>query len=173
MAEWRALPGWPYFVSDEGQIRHARRKVPVRPGLDRDGYEKITLSNRGVLKSAKVHQLVALAFLGPKPSPRHVVAHWDGSRRNNTPANLRWCLPKDNSADRERHGTVPRGLRHGKAKYSDEAIAAVRASSATTDDAARLFGMTPSYVRRVRRGEIRLTGVTREGYEEWAQASAE
>jgi hypothetical protein len=36
---------------------------------------------------------VAEAFIGPQPSPRHQVAHYDGVRDNNHYSNLRWATP--------------------------------------------------------------------------------
>ena len=56
-------------------------------------------------KSFLVHALVTTAFHGQKPSPSHVVCHWDGERLNNAASNLRWGTLSDNLHDAVRHGT--------------------------------------------------------------------
>jgi hypothetical protein len=43
-----------------------------------------------------VHQIVATAFHGPKPSDDHVVDHLDTNRMNNRAENLRWVTRLDN-----------------------------------------------------------------------------
>jgi hypothetical protein len=58
-----------------------------------------------------VHHLVLEAFVGPRPAG-HEAAHGDGDKTNNALANLRWATPKENAADRYRHGTVLFGTRH-------------------------------------------------------------
>ena len=75
-----------------------------------------------------VHRLVALAFLGPRPSERHEVAHGDGCRTNNHWTNLRWATHSENMLDRREHGTVPdrRGQKHPMARLTDEVVQAMR-----------------------------------------------
>lgn len=46
-----------------------------------------------------IHTLVCLAFHGPKPTPKHQVAHKDCNKMNNGYLNLRWATPKENIAD--------------------------------------------------------------------------
>lgn len=52
-----------------------------------------------------VSRLVLAAFVGPPPSAKHHAAHWDRDLKNNTLGNLRWATPKENEADKARHGT--------------------------------------------------------------------
>lgn len=74
-----------------------------------------------------VHVLVALAFVGPRPTDRHEVAHGDGNGQHNRPNNLRWSTPTGNAEDRDRHGRTARGEAHGCAVLSDADVAAIRA----------------------------------------------
>ena len=64
----------------------------------------VALSVNGKLKSHLLHRLVALAFIGPQPSPKHEVCHNDGNPLNNVPGNLRWGTRSENLYDTVRHG---------------------------------------------------------------------
>lgn len=79
---WRVIPEFPnYAVSSRGQLRSVRTGNILRP-RKRNGYQYITLRNRGTERSEAVHILVALAFIGPKPEGKEV-AHWDDIKTNN------------------------------------------------------------------------------------------
>jgi hypothetical protein len=49
-----------------------------------------------VIGNHVVHQIVASAFHGPRPSKDHVVDHIDTNRQNNRPDNLRWVTRLEN-----------------------------------------------------------------------------
>jgi hypothetical protein len=51
--------------------------------------------------------LILEAHAGPAPTERHEAAHEDGNTSNNKIENLAWKTPKENSADKYVHGTVP------------------------------------------------------------------
>jgi hypothetical protein len=75
-----------------------------------------------------VHQLVLEAFVGPKPSPKHQGAHWDGDLENNFVSNLRWATAKENIADKVRHGRVTRtsGEIDGMSKLTNDQVRKIR-----------------------------------------------
>jgi len=116
MEQWRDIPDHDgYQASDLGRIRSLDRLVECRNGVVKpfkgrilapqnqtSGYFGMVLG-RG--RPRLVHRLVMLAFVGPCPSG-HEVAHNDGNRRNNALSNLRYATPKENAADKNRHGTV-------------------------------------------------------------------
>jgi hypothetical protein len=121
---WRLLAGYPgYEVSDQGRVRSLPRIITrircsrtercfykgrvLRQGRARNGYLTVSLSGRSV----NVHTAVLLAFVGPPP-PGHQAAHDSGVRQDNRQGNLKWATPKENTADRYRHGTVLFGTRH-------------------------------------------------------------
>jgi hypothetical protein len=109
--EWRPIPGYEgrYDVSNQGRIRswawHKKRGTSRLKSTwpDDQGYLRVGLwdGERGV--NAKVHAQVALAFLGPRPEGQ-VIRHLDGIRTNNTPENLRYGTPAENTADMFVHG---------------------------------------------------------------------
>ena len=130
---WRTVPGYPaYEVSVDGVVRRCqgfrcrrahRVLVPfVRP----NGYAQILLYQGGQRRRFGVHQLVALAFLGPKPSPQHEVAHLDGQRLNNHVSNLAWLLHSENERHKDLHGTRLRGSQIGNAKLTEAQVVLIR-----------------------------------------------
>lgn len=109
--EWRAIPFAPnYAVSNLGRVKRLTRGRSTRPGYilspvsGTGGYLVVGLHAEGRLRTCRVSRLVAIAFLGDPPSPKHHVAHWDGTRTNNVVGNLRWATAKENCADKRRHG---------------------------------------------------------------------
>lgn len=110
MTEWRDIPGYGgrYQVSSIGQVRslHRKKERLLRIQNHVNGYKQITLRTAdGGYVTPRVHQLVAVAFLGPKPSPDHEVCHNDGTRTNNVVENLRWGTRWENAQDKRLHGT--------------------------------------------------------------------
>jgi hypothetical protein len=132
--EWRLVPGWPeYQISEHGDLRRARKGRGTGGGRllkpwrnKKSGYLQISLWRGNCGYRTTVHRLVALAFLGAPPSPRHLVAHNDGSRDNNYWRNLRWATQRENVADTIRHGTHNRGSRNGQAKIDEICVVAIR-----------------------------------------------
>ena len=119
---WKAIPGYEglYEVSDQGRVRSfvvSRRTGfmtdphPMRLHTrKRDGYQTVGLVKNGCRKVSKVHQLVAAAFLPPRPSENHDPDHENGVRADNRAVNLRWLSKKQNSwnnnAPRSESGVV-------------------------------------------------------------------
>lgn len=110
--QWRPIPGWEgrYEASSLGRIKSLKRPfVPedrlLRPHLTQDGRWRVILSGgRGLHPGFLVHRLVALAFHGLPPTPKHEVCHGDDDRTNNTAANLRWGTKSENALDAVRNG---------------------------------------------------------------------
>jgi len=121
-----------YEVSDSGDVRR-NSCVANQPGrrlrgcIDADGYVCFSLRDAvGKKHWRRSNQLVALAFIGPRPSPSHEVAHENGSRLLNTPGNLRWATSLENQRDRVGHGTSPAGVRNGRATISEDDVRYIR-----------------------------------------------
>lgn len=117
----RSIPGFPsYEISPIGEVYRVGSTMPKSTVVaKRGGYLQISLWEKGKGYTCYVHQLIAFAFHGPRPSPRHHAAHRDGDKRNNTPLNVEWITKEENEADKIAHGTTNRGERNGGAKVSD------------------------------------------------------
>lgn len=108
MEEWRNVIGYEglYEVSNKGRVRSRQlwgrsgdSGGPTRhlsPGNVR-GYMQLNLAKDGVHKSALVHRLVAIAFVGLPPTPDHQVNHKDFDKSNNVPENLEWVTQTENN----------------------------------------------------------------------------
>jgi hypothetical protein len=169
--EWREIPGHPgYEASSFGRVRSTDRQV-----IDKNG-RRMLLRGK-ILKPAAggtspylrvspnptvrhcshlVHVLVCTAFHGPKPSPKHEVAHWNNDCLNNRPSNLRWTTSKDNKADMIRHGTKRVGSKINFTKLTEMEVLAIRrlrASGLTLRTVGERFGISETHVRRIAIGE--------------------
>src|SRR5262249_2452946 len=88
--EWRSIIEYEgyYSISDLGRIRrdkagpHTRVGYILSPQLGRSGYLKVMLNKLSKYKSFNIHRLVALAFLGPRPTGM-VINHIDANKTNN------------------------------------------------------------------------------------------
>lgn len=117
--EWRPVAEWEglYEVSSDGRVQSLPRRRQrgragagmvsgrvLRPHVDKDGYRIVTLRDRTRVARARVHRLVAIAFL-PNPFNLPLVLHWDDDPANNSVGNLRWGDDSQNMHDRVRNGT--------------------------------------------------------------------
>jgi hypothetical protein len=104
-------------VSDLGRVRSVDRVIAKRWRGGRIVYArlkgrllKLHTNNRGYLycfvgqARYYAHYLVLTAFTGPRPAGCQA-AHGDGDKLNNALGNLRWASPRENNADKIRHGT--------------------------------------------------------------------
>lgn len=156
--EWRKVDGWPYEVSNEGRLRRSDPSRGTRPGKIvkphlKDGYPSVTLSSPGRRKRVCVHLLVCTAFHGPPPTPRHQAAHTDGVRSNPVASNLSWKTPKENAADKHRHGTQPRGEQAFGVKLTEDCVRRMRADLRPHRTIAAEYGVALGVVGRVKRRE--------------------
>lgn len=171
--EWRPAVGFEglYSVSSFGRVRSEPRAVvektgavkrlrgrEIKPRVNRGGYLCLAFCVNGQRVPVRVHGVVALAFIGPKPSERHEVAHNDGDRTNNRASNLRWDTRTGNFADKVTHGTHNRGERHPNSRLSNAAVAEIRASKIAADQVARVHGISLEHAKRVLANNKRKSG---------------
>lgn len=109
---FKAVPGFDdkLYVSNVGRVwqyntQRRRWTDPKVPTILRHGYPTTCYGQ----KIYRVHKLVALAFLGPPPTPKHTVDHiakyggdWERERRDNRVENLRWATKAEQSANRKK-----------------------------------------------------------------------
>jgi hypothetical protein len=186
---WLPIPGWEeaYEVSDHGRLR-SRDRICLRPNHRSKKQRRkgkiiapATVSNYGHLraclhwKSKKtrmyIHQLVLLAFLGPRPEGLEV-RHINGDPTDNHLYNLAYGTRKENSADSVMHGTKKIGAlkvsaakkgiatiwgdNHGRAKLTTEAVVRMRkdfADGMKSAEAGRKYGISQAHAHKIMTGK--------------------
>jgi hypothetical protein len=117
---WLPVPGYEgvYAVSDLGRLRSEARSVARSNGHPmfvrerilkasiKDGYRMATLYRPGTARvdQRKVHHLVALTFVGPRPEGADI-RHLDGDSLHNCSSNLAYGTRAENIQDAVAHGT--------------------------------------------------------------------
>jgi HNH endonuclease/NUMOD4 motif len=137
---WVEIADWPdYAVSSLGRIKRLTTygrgiagTIRKTQKLSATGYQCVALTHRsGRRKLLLVHRLVAMAFLGPPPSPAHEVNHKDADRWNCRLDNLEWMTKGEN----RKHGyevgfADARGERNGYASLTWAAVRLIRTEAA-------------------------------------------
>lgn len=93
------IPGFPnYGASEDGRIwsRHKGPWVERRTIDNGFGYLKVNLWVRGRSYTRTMHVLIALTFLGPRPT-KLTVNHKDGVKHNNALGNLEYVTHSENA----------------------------------------------------------------------------
>lgn len=157
--EYRPVAESPrYRIGNDGSIIGPSGRT-LRPGLDGYGYPQVLLyCTDGPRLVRKVHRLVAEAFIGPRPSDKHQIAHWDGNPENNAVTNLRWATAKENIGDKIRHGRVTRtsGEINGQVKLTAEKVREIRAryaAGANQYDLATEYGVKQPTISNIITGK--------------------
>ena len=95
---WKDVIGYEglYQVSNLGRVKSLPRNGTIltarllTPSFDGWGYEQVILSKDNKRKCAKVHRLVATAFIENKNN-YPCINHKDENKQNNDSKNLEWC----------------------------------------------------------------------------------
>jgi hypothetical protein len=121
---------WPFTGNNKGygQVRHkGRRRI--------------------------VPNLICELTNGPAPTPEHETAHSCGNGHHGciNRRHLSWKTAMENSADRDKHGTLPRGERSGMAKLTEIQVRTIRTleGKKSLNDLAFYFGVTPSTIGKI------------------------
>lgn len=170
--EWRALQEFPHHeVASDGIVRRTCATAAGAPGhprpalyvlkpylRPRTGHLRVSLRDAsGKSRSRWVHRLVIEAFVGPRPSPMHQVAHSNGNPADNRVCNLRWATAAENAADRDMHGRTIRGETHHQRKITEDIVRDIRSARAVGEPGvktARRLGVSASLVSMIGKRQI-------------------
>lgn len=121
---WRDVPNYEglYQVSDQGNFKSMDRVVKrgnhkmlvksqvIKPQMHSTGYYFVMPCKLGKKKTIKIHQLVAMAFLGHvRNGYKSVIDHIDGNQLNNAVSNLQILTHRKN---------ISKGKVGGTSKYT-------------------------------------------------------
>lgn len=134
--EWKAIEGFEgaYMISTTGKVLSLprpgtkHREPALRAlSLNHDGYVKVRLLANGKDVTARVHRLVAEAFI-PNPENKETVNHKDGNKENNSVENLEWADRHEQMYHAYNRGLKKpmAGVRNYNAKLTAEQVEAIR-----------------------------------------------
>lgn len=112
-----------YWVSTDGRVR----TFSARPGILRPATEKGYLRVNIAGRMKRIHRLVAIAFLKPKPGLDEV-NHIKPDKSNNNHTNLEWTNHLGNMQHCDRLGLreFRSGENHGMAKLTNDQVLEIR-----------------------------------------------
>ena len=87
-----------YQVSNLGNIKslYYGKETILKPYINKkNGYMYIRLSKKGIVKTIRIHRIVAKTFLD-NSNNYPIINHIDGNKLNNCVSNLEWCTQKEN-----------------------------------------------------------------------------
>jgi hypothetical protein len=158
--EWRPVVGYEgyYSVSNLARVRRDKQSPGTRAGyilstpLNSDGYPHCCLHKDGVRRSRRVHQLVAIAFLGQIGIGQEV-NHKNGIRHDCRASNLEYVTRSGNIIHSYRHlnrtKVIKRGTENVHAKLTESMVRSIRAMAAeggTYPEIAAVFAISRHHV---------------------------
>jgi len=155
MEEWRDVVGFEglYKVSNFGRIQTVKTgKIKEQTISKTDNRPYLSLWKNNKIKVCRPHKLVLEAFVSVRPDGLEC-CHNDGNPQNNHWSNLRWDTPKNNHADKVRHGTTNRGERCGTAKLTLEQVRAIRQDNRLQRIIAAEYGVKDNTISRIKSGK--------------------
>lgn len=123
-------------VFDKGRVRLEFRK---------DG-RRVSISKASV---------IALTFIGPRPSPAYEVNHKNGDPSNDTPDNLEWATRSENILHAFQIGLNHSGESHPHAKLTDADVIEIRhlLKTKSLSFIAKQFNIGTDHVSRIKTGK--------------------
>jgi hypothetical protein len=142
-----------YVVNSDGEVvSFAYRRWETMKACNSTGYAQVGLWKNGKRYQRYVHALVAEAFLGERPSGKHI-NHLNGNKLDNRSENLEYCTRKENAEHALSMGLYKTGEQHGRARLTLEQVEFIRqARNQTAKSLAAQFGVSASHIRRLRQG---------------------
>lgn len=110
-----------YVAGSDGLVystdfNHTGKTKALKGYKDRDGYPHVLMNIAGKRVYRASHRLIALAFMGPKPTSKHQVNHINGVRDDNRPENLEYVTASENALHAFARGRKPslKNIEQGK-----------------------------------------------------------
>jgi hypothetical protein len=136
---FRPVPGFEHrwHVSKDGQVWSVHLSRVLKGCPYGNGYRAViyrTDSTSCGKASIGIHRLVALAWLGPAPSPKHIVNHKNLNKTDNRVDNLEWVTRSEDLSHAWANGCFvnrkptgqPKGSKHSMARLTENDVRFIR-----------------------------------------------
>ncbi len=148
-----------YVVSKDGRVFNAVYDREIKRKIDTKGYYKVSISLGSYVKDARVHVLVAQAFV-PNPDPERfrIVNHLDGNKLNPVYTNLEWTDHSGNVRHALRTGLTPiiKGEDRVNAQLTNEQVHRIcqimEDGTSTQREIARMFNVEEYIIHEIKLG---------------------
>lgn len=159
---WKSLKGLTkngdnYEISNLGNVRNTTNKRVRKPQIDKDGYLLVSLYKDNKPSNAKIHRLIALAFI-PNIENKPIINHKDGNKQNNEISNLEWSTSSENNQhawdnDLKSRDVNTKGEKHGMSKLNESDVLRIRelynTGNYSYSELGRIFDVTKTNVYRI------------------------
>jgi len=143
---WKDIQGYEgyYQISNLGSVKSLERKLPhnkfknvicnykeriMKQNNDTKGYPSIMLRVNNVIKTLRIHRLVAQAFI-PNPENKPQINHINGIKTDYSIINLEWCNQSENNTHAYKTGLrtseCVRGINSNHSKLTEENVLEIR-----------------------------------------------
>ena len=146
-----------YQISNLGNVKSLnnskfKKEKILKKGLQKNGYEIISLCKENKKKSYTVHRLVALHFI-PNLENKKQVNHINGIKTDNIVENLEWCTTSENTKHAYDNGFIDL-YKHGKhiaSKLTNIEVSQIRVigKNLKQKEIADLFGVSQVIISNV------------------------
>ena len=138
-----------YRVYENGDILN-EKKLKMKGGLDKNGYNIISLTHKKKKYTRKRHRLVAEAFIENIFNDRDV-NHKDGNKLHNSVDNLEWMSPYENT-----HHALDNGLRSKTVDKKDikNIVNLLKTGKYSISDISKLTGFSSTYISKIKNKKI-------------------
>lgn len=133
---WKDVPSYEglYQASNMGRIRSVNRSLLTKSGVWKNypgvllkltpnyhGRYTVALFKNSQHKATTVHRVICLTFI-PNPENKREVNHKNGIPTDNRVENLEWVTHQENMAHAALNELIPKGIRHGRSKLSEDQV---------------------------------------------------
>ncbi|WP_103257978.1 HNH endonuclease signature motif containing protein [Tabrizicola aquatica] len=145
------IPDFPkYVVDSKGRVFGLFRKKLLNPWRSPEGYLRVDIRNgNGQQKKPYVHELVAAAFIGPKPKGM-LIRHLNDDPSDNRVENLAYGTQSENTTDSIVNG-------RNRSKFSTDQIShmlQLRESGRTVEDIMELYPCSMRTMTKILTGSL-------------------
>jgi hypothetical protein len=166
---WKDVVGYEglYQVSSIGQVKvldrecnHWRGGKLIRKGFIikptcPKGYNRVTLTDRsGKAKIYFVHQVVAIAFIGPRTQERPYINHKNFVRNDNRVENLEWVNSQENMNHQVDANRSLKGSKNPSSILNEKQVREIRKCTLSFKEMSEKYGVCIGTIEALRYGRI-------------------